>query len=929
MKEFNPVWAGRRGWTSLSLLTLMFFVVFLLAVFTETANAASAKIIRNSATGGDCTTIGTWDPETLTCTLTTDLVVTGKNGIEIVDNNITVDGNGHSITDSGGFTSGGAFSARTGITIKNLTIRQFNYGINILSSSGSVITGNTLENNTYGIYAISSINGSIYNNNFINNGTQAFVVGGSGNVFSLPGSGGNFWNSFSTPAQGCTDNNGDFFCDAAFTFSGGQDSQPYTSRDGWNAVHPPDTTPPEILSVLPSGVIDSNSATVKVYYQDPGSNINLASVSVYLDGNGLTGCTITQESAACPVSGIALGAHTISGSVSDNRGNTSPISGAFNFADLVAPVIYHIQPSGTNGSGSVTVSALFSDGSGSGVDSSTAAVYLDGAKVAGCTATVSGVSCPVAGLADGSHSISVSVDDNSGNPGAGTGSFLVDTTAPAVSAVFPSGTVSTSSLTVSASYSDVGSGVNIASVNVYLDGALLGGCTESPIGVSCPVSGLVTGAHTIGGSVADIAGNSSPIAGSFSFVDSSAPVVSGILPTGTISTSSTTVSANYSDGSGSGVETASVAVYVDSAPIAGCTVTSASVSCSVNSLANGGHTIMVKVSDEAGNQGSGTGSFTVDTSTPPVSPTRYIRDNATGGDCTAIGAWDQYSKTCTLTTDLNFNSNGIEIADNGIILDGGGHTITGSDGFTSGGSMSLRSGVTIRNLTVVNFGYGIYLLASSNNTITGNTLSRNKYGIYLSGSSGNSIFNNNFVGNVTQAYIAGGSGNSLNQPEPTGGNYWSDFDTPGEGCSNGDGDSFCDAAYAQYGFQDSLPWTTQDGWGTQPPVDPSQIGKPVLKLSAPAPFWGSYADYLSRSLSVNWTIRNAGTIVGHSVQVTRNDNTNGVSLLTPLPASAGDIAAGSSSVMTFRYNVPVGVSSWRSSLFAGAQDAAGTSYTYP
>ncbi|MBI5869437.1 MAG: right-handed parallel beta-helix repeat-containing protein [Actinobacteria bacterium] len=929
MREFYPVWADRRVWPNLSVFALIFSVALILAVFPEPANAASAKIIRNSATGGDCTTIGAWDPATLTCTLNTDLVVTGKNGIEIVDNNITVDGNGHSITDSGGYTSGGAFSARTGITIKNLTIRQFNYGINILSSTGSTITGNTLENNTYGIYAIASVNGRIYNNNFINNTTQAFVLGGSGNLFSLPGSGGNFWNNFSTPAQGCSDNNGDFFCDAAFTFSGGQDSQPYTSQDGWNAVHPPDTTPPEILSVLPSGNIDSNSATVKVYYQDPGSNINLASVYVYLDGSAMTGCTITQESAACPVSGLALGAHTISGSVSDNRGNTSPISGAFNFSDLVSPIVYHIQPSGTVSSGSATVSALFSDGSGSGPDSSTAAVYLDGARVAGCTATSSGVSCPVSGLADGSHSLDVSVDDNAGNHGSGTGSFLVDKTAPVVSAVLPSGTVSTSSLTVSANYSDSGSGVSLASVNVYLDGALLAGCTKSPIGVSCPVSSLATGTHTIGGSVADIAGNSSPITGSFIFVDSTAPVVSGILPSGTINVSSTTVSANYSDGSGSGVDTATVAVYLDSARLSGCTVTSVGTSCPVSGLANGNHAIMVRASDQAGNQGSGAGSFTVDTSTPPISPTRYIRDNATGGDCTAIGAWDQYSKTCTLTMDLNFNRNGIEIADNGITLDGNGHTITGADAFTTGGSMSLKSGVTIRNLTIVNFGYGIYLLASSSNSISGNTLSGNKYGLYLSGSSGNSIFNNNFLGNTTQAYSSGGSGNSFNQAAPAGGNYWSDFDVPGEGCSNGNGDSFCDAAYAQYGFQDSLPWTVESGWATQEPVDPAQIGKPSLKLSAPVPFWGSYADYQARTLSVDWTIRNTGTIVGHSVSITGNDNNNGVSLLTQLPASAGDIAAGSSATLTFRYQVPAGIGSWRSTMTASAMDGAGSTYSYP
>ena len=36
-----------------------------------------------------------------------------------------------------------------------------------------------------------------------------------------------------------------------------------------------------------------------------------------------------------------------------------------------------------------------------------------------------------------------------------------------------------------------------------------------------------------------------------------------------------------------------------------------------------------------------------------------IRDDATGGDCTLIGTWNQTSKTCTLTADLS-----VAISDN-------------------------------------------------------------------------------------------------------------------------------------------------------------------------------------------------------------------------------------------------------------------------
>lgn len=279
------------------------------------------------------------------------------------------------------------------------------------------------------------------------------------------------------------------------------------------------------------------------------------------------------------------------------------------------------------------------------------------------------------------------------------------------------------------------------------------------------------------------------------------------------------------------------------------------------------------------------------------------RNSVTGGDCTTIGIWDSATLTCTLTTNLVFRGkNGIEIVDNNITVDGNGHLITDSGGYTSGGAFSARTGITIKNLRISQFNYGINILSSTGSTITGNILENNTYGIYAISSINGRIYNNNFINNTTQALVMGGNGN---------------------------GDSFCDAAYAQYGVQDSLPWTTQNGWVTQTPVDPSQIGKPALKLSAPAPFWGSYADYLSRVLSVDWTIRNAGAIDANAVQVTRSDNSGGVSLLTPLPVSAGNIAAGSSTALTLRYQVPISTGSWRSVMAATAMDGAGTTYTYP
>lgn len=298
--------------------------------------------------------------------------------------------------------------------------------------------------------------------------------------------------------------------------------------------------------------------------------------------------------------------------------------------------------------------------------------------------------------------------------------------------------------------------------------------------------------------------------------------------------------------------------------------------------------------------------------------TKYLSDNATGGDCTSIGSWDAGSRTCTFTTDVNEM---IQIDSDNIIIDGNGYTV--SSGSWTGVYLPRRTGVTVRNLTLTGLSSGIYLFSSSGNTLENNTVSSNSYGIYLFSSSGNTIsnnilssnkvgiflygfggntisnniddsnaigiyihsssgntvtgntansnnigiflasnsegntvtgntassnviwiylvysngnviskntvdsnaigailwdssnnqsYNNNFINNTTQLLVYDGSGNIFNLPMPTGGNYWSDFDTPGEGCDNLNAAGLCDSPYHFASGRDNHPWIAQDRW---------------------------------------------------------------------------------------------------------------------
>jgi parallel beta-helix repeat protein len=229
---------------------VIFAVVLMSALLTSsTAMAAGSNTwtIRDDATGGDCTTIGTWDASTNTCTLTQDL-----NGtIGIIADGVTLDGNGHTLT--GPRLNGGLIFNSSYATVKNMTIRGFwngivvsggshntlshntlqenEYGIYIDASDANIVRNNNISYNTFGIYVEFSHDNTVYNNCFILNSYNAAILGGTGNAFNLPApTGGNYWDDFDEPADGCVDNNGDGFCDAPYTFSSGAgaDNLPFT-----------------------------------------------------------------------------------------------------------------------------------------------------------------------------------------------------------------------------------------------------------------------------------------------------------------------------------------------------------------------------------------------------------------------------------------------------------------------------------------------------------------------------------------------------------------------------------------------------------------------------------------------------------------------------------------------------------------------------
>jgi parallel beta-helix repeat protein len=125
---------------------------------------------------------------------------------------------------------------------------------------------------------------------------------------------------------------------------------------------------------------------------------------------------------------------------------------------------------------------------------------------------------------------------------------------------------------------------------------------------------------------------------------------------------------------------------------------------------------------------------------------------------TSIGTWNPANRIYTLSTHVNET---IQIDEDNLTLDGAGYTVAG-DGSSCGIYLSGRTAVTVKNLTIAGFSYGIQLYNSAGNFITENTTNSNsRYGICLNNSNGNTVTGNTASENHEGIFLHNSIGNSL------------------------------------------------------------------------------------------------------------------------------------------------------------------------
>ena len=113
--------------------------------------------------------------------------------------------------------------------------------------------------------------------------------------------------------------------------------------------------------------------------------------------------------------------------------------------------------------------------------------------------------------------------------------------------------------------------------------------------------------------------------------------------------------------------------------------------------------------------------------------------------------------TYTLTGNITSDADGIVVERGNIIIDGAGYTVEGTGSWDYKGiGLEAQNNVTITNISINGFYYGIWLQDSSNNNLFGNNITdNNSYGIYLQDSSKNMLRNNNMTDNRDNFWVGG------------------------------------------------------------------------------------------------------------------------------------------------------------------------------
>ncbi len=303
--------------------------------------------------------------------------------------------------------------------------------------------------------------------------------------------------------------------------------------------------------------------------------------------------------------------------------------------DTTPPTCAIASPSGgVTVSGTITVSVNASDN----VGVSSVQLYVDGVPGSTDSSSPYSIAWSTTTASNGSHLLMAKAYDAAGNISSSASitvnvqNAVTDTTSPVCSITSPTaGALVSGTITPAASASD---NVGVARVEFYVDTVLRATDTVSPYSFSWDTTTVANGNHTLVSKAFDAAGN----AGTSSAVtvsvqnavsDATAPSCTIASPTSGASVSGTV---SFNVNAADNVAVSKVEFYIDGALRSTDTTSPYSFSWDTTTSANGGHTLLAKAYDAAGNSTtSASVSVTVQNSgSDSVPPTAIITSPTTG-----------------------------------------------------------------------------------------------------------------------------------------------------------------------------------------------------------------------------------------------------------------------------------------------------------
>ncbi|WP_426391353.1 Ig-like domain-containing protein [Variovorax sp. R-27] len=374
-------------------------------------------------------------------------------------------------------------------------------------------------------------------------------------------------------------------------------------------------------------------------------------IRVYDNGSPIGSTAVKADGSwsFTPTTPLTEGAHRLTATSIDPVGNESRPSGDFVInVDTTAPAAPAAATSYADDSGAVknpasaektTDDTTPSINIGTLAAGLTPSLYIDGTKVAATYDPLTGTLTPANPLGEGTHQLSYTLTDPAGNESRQSPALAVavDTTAPATPAAATgyaddAGPVRNSA-SVAATTDDTTPGINIGTVaagltpSLYVDGSKVAATYDPLTGTLTPTSPLAEGAHQIGYTLTDAAGNESKPSPALAVtVDTTAPAAPAAATGyadnfGAVQSPAST--AATTDDTTPGINVGTVApgstpsLYVDGAKVAATYDPATGTLTPTDPLGEGAHQISYTLTDAAGNESKQSPALAVTVDTAP------------------------------------------------------------------------------------------------------------------------------------------------------------------------------------------------------------------------------------------------------------------------------------------------------------------------